>query len=261
MRRIHVIHWKPAEAEPLLQAVRKAGFSVDYCEEPQGTLVTRAIRENVPAAVVIDLSRLPSHGREMAVWLRSRKGTRHVPIVFVGGEPAKVIKLAETLPDAVFTQLAQLAPVLKKLPPKIESPATPPTIMQRYAGRTAAQKLGIRQGDQVSVTDPPRDYLTVLGEMPADVELVEQQSDESPNAGSAVTVWFLHDPETFLACLSRMPSLAARTKLWLLWRKGSENGITQNFLRETAICAGLVDYKICSVDGHWSGIAFARSRR
>jgi hypothetical protein len=57
-----------------------------------------------------------------------------------------------------------------------------------------------------------------------------------------------------------MRSLAARTKLWVLWKKGSRNGITQNFIRETAIDAGLVDYKICSVDGHWSGIAFARRK-
>ena len=55
--------------------------------------------------------------------------------------------------------------------------------------------------------------------------------------------------------MPRMRKLAARTKLWIMWRKGSE--VTQPFLRESAAAVGLVDYKICSVDGAWSGMLFS----
>jgi hypothetical protein len=30
-----------------------------------------------------------------------------------------------------------------------------------------------------------------------------------------------------------------------------------NFVREAALAVGLVDYKICSLDGVWSGMLFA----
>ena len=140
--RIHIVHWRPNEAGPLLESVRKAGFAVNYCETPEGSAVTSALRENVPDAVVIDLSRLPSHGREVAVWLRSRKGTRHVPLIFHGGDPAKVEKVRELLPDAVFTETAGLASelraVLKSQRPALRSRgASAPDAALRQQNRRA----------------------------------------------------------------------------------------------------------------------------
>jgi hypothetical protein len=253
MRSVHIIHWRPAEAGPLMETVRKGGFAVSCCEDARATAA--ALRASVPDIVAIDLSRLPGHGKEIAVWLRGRKATRHVRLVFVGGDPEKVAKLQQLLPDAAFTDLPHLISVLKAAPRQTTGPVTPPLMMQRYGNRTAAQKMGIGEGKTVAVMDAPRDYLTVLGEIPPGAEIVE-------DAGQVldVTVWFVHEPDAFLAALPQMRTLAARTKLWVLWKKGSKNGITQNFIRETATGAGLVDYKICSVDGHWSGIAFARRK-
>jgi hypothetical protein len=255
MRKVYIVHWMPAEAPPLIERVRAAGFAVNHSEDPGGPAVTQAIRDYAPDIVVIDLSRLPSHGKEIAVWLRGRKATRHVPIVFTGGEPAKTAKVKEILPDAVFTIESKLVSALKAMPAEVLEPVVPAPMMQRYQERTPAQKMGIREGSKVGIIDPPRDYLTVLGDMPPNAELAEE-----PGAPQEVTLWFVHEPEPFLASLPKMRSLAARTKLWVLWKKASRNGLTQNFIRETATDAGLVDYKICSVDGHWSGIAFARRK-
>jgi hypothetical protein len=257
MPRIHVIHWRPEEVAPLLEAVRKCGATVTYCEQPSGTAVASAIREHPPDAVLIDLSRVPSHGKEMAVWLRNRKSTRTVPIVFYGGEPAKISKLRELFPEAPFADSATLKKAIKSLPQSLpESVAVPVPMMLRYGNRTAAEKMGIKPGVSVSVMDPPRDYLTVLGQLPEGVELVEESEELHP-----VTLWFTHRPETLLTALPRMRRIASKSKLWVIWRKGSTNGITQNFVREAGIDAGLVDYKICSVDGVWSGMAFARSKK
>jgi hypothetical protein len=52
--------------------------------------------------------------------------------------------------------------------------------------------------------------------------------------------------------------------LWLLWPKkasGVRSDLDGNVVRETGLAAGLVDYKVCSVDATWSGLAFKRRRR
>jgi CheY-like chemotaxis protein len=256
MPRVRLIHWKAAEAGPLLNSLRTAGYQVDYEERPDYH-VGQAIRAELPAAVVIDLSRLPSHGREIATYLRGSKSTRHVPIVFVNGPPEKVEALREKLPDAVYTTNARIAQALKKaITDAPANPVSPPQMMERYSGRTAAEKLGIKTGGKVAVIDPPRDYAAVIGTLPEGVSLVEQS-----RARCEVTLWFAHDPATFQEALPRMRSRAAEGKLWILWRKGAKaNSITQQMIRELAIAVGLVDYKICSVNETWSGLLFARKK-
>lgn len=256
MPRVRVIHWRAAEAGPLIEACRGAGFEVDYLEWDGGA-VCRAIRAKLPDVVVIDLSRLPSHGREVAVWLRGAKSTREIPIVFVGGDALKVAAIRQLLPDAAYCGMDKVAAVVKRLarPPKERRGdlAVPPGIMERGREKSAAQKLGIEAGAVVAVIEPPRDFPGLLGVLP---ESVEFREDDAP-----VTLWFVHDREGLLNSLRRMRATAARTKLWLLWRKGSSgSALTQNALRETTREVGLVEYRICSVDEHWSGMLFARKK-
>ncbi len=71
-----------------------------------------------------------------------------------------------------------------------------------------------------------------------------------------MTLWFVRDPREYQAQLPRMVRLAAGSKLWMIWKKASTNGLTQNLVREAANEHGLVDYKICSVNAQWSGMLF-----
>jgi hypothetical protein len=121
--------------------------------------------------------------------------------------------------------------------------------MQRASGKSAAQKLGIEAGARVSVAEPPRDFPELLGEVPGSVEF-----GEGP---APITLWFIHDRESLLVSLRRMRAVAGRSRLWILWREGSGKEVTQNLVRDSARDAGLVDYKICSVDPRWSAILFA----
>ena len=257
MPRVRIIHWKPEEAAPLVQACRQGGMEAEYdTGDVSGAAVGRALRQNPPDVVVIDLSRLPSHGREIAVWMRSVNATRHIPIIFVNGEAEKVEKVREILPDAAFTTTARVrSAVAAACRKRVQDPVQPPTMMERFKTRTAAEKLGIKEGSAAAVIDPPRDYATVIGELPKKATLLED-----PDAIQSVTLWFVHDPAGLNAGLRKMRALADKTKLWILWRKGSDNGITQNGVRQAGIDVGLVDYKICSVDGRWSGILFARKK-
>jgi len=251
---VRVIHWKEDEAQPLLTACRGAGFDVEY-QAGDGGIITRAIRTKPPDVLVIDLSRLPSHGREVAIWLRNTKGTRNIPIVFANGDPEKIAGVRERLPDAAYAVTAKIAAAIKraaKSAPK-RSLATPPAIMERSREKSAAEKLGITASATVAIVEPPRDFPDLLGTLPDKVEFAE---DEAP-----LTLWFVHDRESLLNNLRDMRAATTRTKLWLLWRKGSKGeALTQNALREITREVGLVDYKICAVDARWSAMLFARKK-
>ena len=108
MPRVRLIHWKATEAAALLASLRAAGHALDY-DEDLSSAGFRAIRDSPPDAFAIDLSRLPSHGRDVATFLRGQKATRHIPIVFVGGAPENVGAICKLLPDAVYTTPARAA--------------------------------------------------------------------------------------------------------------------------------------------------------
>jgi hypothetical protein len=248
---IRLFHWRIDEAGELIAQLHAAGYGVVHNALTQSPS-TREVRDSGAVAVVVDLSRLPSHGKYVGAWVRGSKGTRHLPLVFVGGEPAKVAKVREAIPDAVYTSVAGIGAALKKAiahPPR--DPVVPRQMMEPAPGRTAAQKMGIRARDRVRVIDPPADYVRVLGEMPEGVVL-----DEDEGAVCPVTVWFVHDAGEYEAALARRRALAARTRLWIVWQKGRRDGLNGKFVRERALELGLVDYKICSLDGVWSGMVF-----
>jgi len=255
MPRARLLHWKAEEAEPHRKALREAGWKVDY-DERFGPELTKQWRASPPDAFVIDLSRLPSHGREIAIALRQSPRTRGVPIVFCGGEEEKVARVQRDLPDAVYCTLRSLPASLRKaLAHKPVDPVKPLQMMDRYGARTAAQKLGIKEASAVLLLNPPREVRRVLGQLPEGVELIEDLSGTAP-----VTLCFAHQPDSLRETLSRVRKLASRTKLWILWRKGgsaARGDLTENFIRTQALDLGLVDYKICSVNETWSALLFA----
>jgi len=252
MQRVRLFHWKSKEAEALIAKLRAAGFEAVHRAETQSPSV-RELKESGAVAVVIDLSRLPSHGKYVGAWVRGAKSTRHIPLVFVGGEAEKVAAIKKQMPDAVYSSIAGVGAALKKAiaqPPR--DPVVPRQMMETAPGRTAAQKMGIREGSTVGLIDPPADYLKVLGVLPQGVVLEEDSRRVCP-----LTVWFVHDPGEYEAALPSRRLLAARSRLWIVWQKGRRDGLNGNFVREAALAMGLVDYKICSLDGVWTGMVFA----
>jgi len=251
MQRVRLFHWKAEEAKPLIAKLRAAGYEVIYNAQTQSPSVREMTQSGV-TAVVIDLSRLPSHGKYVGASLRGSRSTRHLPLVFVGGEAEKVAAVRKHMPDAVYASLAGVGAALKKAiasPPR--DPVIPRQMMETAPGRTAAQKLGIREGSAVGLIDPPSGYWKVLGELPEGVEI-----HEGPGHPCPVTLWFVHDPAEYEASLPSRRALAARSRLWILWQKGRRDGLNGSFVRDRALAMGLVDYKICSLDGVWSGMVF-----
>jgi DNA-binding response OmpR family regulator len=112
--RLFLIHWDMAEAEERAGRLRAEGWEVEV-EAEDGAAACRRIKEARPVAVVVELTRLPSHGRETADSLRRAKATRAVPILFVGGRGLALAKTRAKVPDAVYTTPEGLAEALATL--------------------------------------------------------------------------------------------------------------------------------------------------
>jgi CheY-like chemotaxis protein len=256
--RVRLFHTRASEAAPTVAALHAAGCQVDY-EDESVTVALRACRASPPDVVVIDLSRLPSHGKEIAIALRQSPATRHLPIVFCGGAADKVAGIRELLPDASFCDLAKLAACARKAasaPPR--KAVVPPAMMDRYASRTAAQKLGVKPDSTVGLIGAPRDYKQILGPLPPGILFSEDDLEGAP-----VILCFIQDADSLRQVMSQARSHARHAKFWLLWRKKSHrshDGVTEPLVRETGIALGLVDYKICSVNPTWSAMLFALKR-
>src|SRR5438477_11007129 len=119
---VRLVSWNPELAQQRARTLQDAGISVDASPLIKGGGIGR-FRASSPAAVLIDLDRIPSHGREVAVALRNSKWTRHIPLVFAGGVPEKVERIRQELPDAFFTDWKRVPRVIAKA--LKEAPAEP----------------------------------------------------------------------------------------------------------------------------------------
>ncbi len=112
--KVFLIHWSALEAEELARPLRKEGWQV-LVEAEEGARAYRQIMSAVPDVMVVYLTKLPSHGIGTAYFLRSIMETRHMPIVFVGGEDEVVAKAKDKIPDAQCVRPSELAKILTRL--------------------------------------------------------------------------------------------------------------------------------------------------
>lgn len=110
---IFLIHWNEEEVEAKAAALRDLGWQVDL-EAADGARAAKRIIENPPRIVLIYLTRLPSHGRETAKYLRSRKATQTLPMIFVDGHEDAITKTQEQVSNAVYTDEENLAKILQQ---------------------------------------------------------------------------------------------------------------------------------------------------
>jgi len=257
--RVQLVHWNASEIAQRLERLQAAGYEATG-QIPNGPDFVRTLRADPPDAVVIDLSRLPSQGRDFGMMLRQAKATRYIPLVFVGGDPLKVEKVKEQIPDAVYTTWDEIHPALEQAifhPPA--APTAPKTLFDSYIGRPLAQKLGLRPGMRLGLVAPPPDFRKTLGEVPEGVAVEDRAEGECD-----VLLWFIRtrlDLEQGVGPTSARPDFRF---LWIIWPKkasGVETDLTQPLVREAGLAAGLVDFKICSVDATWTGLEFTRRKK
>jgi len=257
--RIRLIHWNATEAGARVARLRTAGYRVTG--GPLDADGLRGLKASPPDAVVIDLTRLPGQGRDVALALRKAKATRRLPLVFVEGDADKVAGIRRQLPDAVYATWKGIRGALKRAiagPPA--EPAVPESGLAGYSGTPLPKKLGIKRDAVVALLGAPADFLKTLGPLPDGVTIRRQARGRVD-----LILWFIRSRADLDRRIARLAALLGPGDgLWIIWPKkasGVATDVTQTLVRETGLASGLVDYKICAVDETWSGLKFARRKR
>jgi len=243
-------------AQAGLARLEAAGYEVD-ATPLNGPAGLRRLAEMTPAAVLIDLTRAPSQGRDIGLALRASKATRAIPLVFVEGEGEKLAQIQQLLPDAVFTTWRRIRSGLRHAlahPPR--APVVPTSALAGYAGVPLVRKLGIKPQSVVLLLGAPRDFARTLEPLPPRVRLLRRAQQ-----GANLVLWFTRTQADLQRRLYEVAQLAGQDGLWIMWPKKTSrlaSDLTQQIVRQTGLNAGLVDYKICAVDSTWSGLKFTR---
>ncbi len=122
-----------------------------------------------------------------------------------------------------------------------------------YSGTPLPKKLGIKEGHRVVLVAAPDHLEDLLGDLPPGVTLLRQ-------ARQPYDVVLLFVTERRILA-RRLPELAEKMDrsggLWVCWPKrasGVATDVTEDTVRDVALPLGLVDNKVCAVDGTWSGL-------
>jgi hypothetical protein len=278
MQRIRLIHWNATEAKERAVQLCAAGYAVEANMLDSAGL--RRLRDDPPDGIVIDLNRRPAQGRDVGLTLRKYVATRRVPLVFVGGAPAKVDRIREFLPDAVYTTWGEIEGALQEAiaHPPID-PVVPDSLFDVYAGTPLPKKLGIKAGSTVVLIGAPDRFEATLGELPEGA--VVRREAEYPSAitrkgttvtrdcsaftrdCSVLTLWFVRAREELDRHIGAMGDAALCGGLWIIWPKkssGVASDLSQPIVRQTGLASGLVDFKVCSLDKVWTGLRFSRRK-
>lgn len=253
--RVRLIHWNEGEGRERQLRLASLGYEVEF-DATDRLLLQRTIRVRPPDAIVIDLTRLPSSGREAGLVLRSYKDTRHVPLIFVDGEPAKVERIRALLPDATYTSWGRLKTALPKaIAKRPTNPVVPPSTI---SDKPTALKLGFKPGMKVALLGAPSNFTASLAGVPEKVTFSARPD------GAGLLVCFVKSRAELSMRLGSLPGILGERSVWFAWPKkasGIKSDLDDNVVRDSGLAAGLVDYKVCSIDATWSGALFRRRSR
>ena len=259
MARIRLIHWKQEEAKERARRLTRAGHEVDC--SPLNPESLKALKAEPPDAILIDLSRMPSQGRDLGVLLRRTRSTRGVPLVFVGGEQAKIDGVRQLLHDAVYTTWRAVGgSITRALLQGSPDRVVPQSTFAAYAGTPLPRKLGIRPGSVVALIGAPEEFEQTLGPLPEGAVL-----RTGARGRCDLVVWFARSRREVERRVGKLGEFAGSDGLWIAWPKrasGVSSDLSQTVVRQIGLSAGLVDYRVCSIDETWSALRFTlRDRR
>ena len=259
MSRVLLVHWDAAEGAQRAKVLRDSGHQVEVLVAKDISF-RKKLRENPPDAIIVDLTRLPAQGGAVGIALRQQKATRGIPLVFAGGQPEKVARTQQLLPDATYTDWPQIRSALRDAARRVPAKPVVPDTMAGYSGTPLPKKLGIKPGSTVLLMNAPEDFERTLGDLPADTHMVE----DLPVNADLVLVFATRHADLARDWRQAERAAAQKGRIWLIWPKktsGVETDLTGNEVREFGLAREWVDYKICAVDATWSGLCFARRKK
>lgn len=259
MPRIQLIHWKETEWDLRLERLEAAGFQAFAFDLRGGNFPK--IKRDPPDAIVIDLGRLPSHGRAVAFALRHAKSTRAIPLIFADGPPPKVDRIRQEFPDASFVDWDSVPWAIRAaLAQPVRQPIVPKSSSGLYAGKPLSQKLGLKPDQRVLLVRPPSGFPDNLQPLPPKIKFLTRPG----RALADLVIVFAKTREELLDQLHRLQDKFPQQGIWIAWPKKKPRQtceLNPLEIRRAASRWGLADYKICAFDADWSGMKFGRKKR
>ena len=254
MRRVLLIHLNAVEGVARAKSLGAAGYDVRRIL-PQGLKFLSEVRREPPDAIVIDLERLPSIGRDIGLAIRMSKSTRNVPIVFAGGAAEKVRVIRAMLPDASYAPWPKIGGVLKgAIVRGVKDPVVPRSIFEPYAGIPILKKLGVKANSLLVLVDAPDGFAASLGSLPEGATIGEKSGRRAD-----LTIWFVRSSEELSRGIRKIAAELEDGSIWIAWPKKTSaivSDLSQVSVRSVGLASGLVDFKVCAIDATWSGLLF-----
>jgi hypothetical protein len=260
---VRLICWNEADAAARARILRRAGYRVIADPPENAGGMVRYFRELAPDAVVIDLDRLPSHGRELGLSLRASKSTSHLRLVFAGGLPAKIELVRAVIPDAIFTSWDNgLAPAIERAMTQPAPPRLPSREPSRKTGPGSLErKLDIKPNTHFAIISVNRNDDPWLPELLVSIPDGTVQQRRIDDATTLALLPVASRRDLMRALELARSSLPPKASLWIVHPKQTSPlaaDFNQDDVREAGLAHGFVDYKVCAVDKDWSALKFAR---
>ena len=128
-----------------------------------------------------------------------------------------------------------------------------------YSGTPLPKKLGLVKGQVALLIDPPEGHPESWGDLPEGFSFTRARKP----AKLDVIVRFVTTRDAMAEGLpGQMAALDPAGTIWIGWPKKTpakgfpkvETDITEDVIREVALPLGLVDVKVCAIDGTRSGL-------
>ena len=255
MKTIKLISWHE-DVKTKAAALKQPGARIDTAPLIRLSGAVGELARLNPAVLVLDLDKLPSHSREIALVLRSSKSARHIPVLFAcGGAPKKTVRIRTENPNGIFVQWPEAPQALAVL--LRQPPSTPPAMPPRdFSTTPLPKKLGIHANMQIALIAAPDAFQELLGDLPENATITTRITPKT-----ALALCFVRSLNDLAATLDLLTvRLPKQASVWIVHPKRAGKyhvDFNQNHVRDHTLAVGLVDYKVCSIDADWSALKFA----
>ncbi len=128
--------------------------------------------------------------------------------------------------------------------------------MSGYSSTPLAKKLGIKEDFKIILLNQPDYYINLFERLPSNIEFVDLQNEDQ--------IDFIHfftksEQELQRKILDLKSKLKPTGMIWVSWPKKASKvptDVDDSVVRRIGLESGLVDVKVCAVDGIWSGLKF-----
>jgi len=130
------------------------------------------------------------------------------------------------------------------------------TVTTGYSGTPLAKKLGIKAGHHISLIGEPDEYFGLFKDLPQNINW--HKNFDTPDLDMIHI--FIVNKEFYMEVLPQAKKAIKKNgSIWVSWPKRTSDiptDVSENIIRSVGLSVGLVDVKVCAINGDWSGLKF-----